>query len=71
MIVSKRACALWDQLYSGVSIEDQFNMRFVSKRATLRPDGDGIKRRETPCGAVLVIANNNFIVDVYPIGKRQ
>lgn len=69
MIASKRAESLWNKLYPGKSMHDEFKRRSMVESKTLRPDGDGVIRRQTPCGAILVIARNNYIIDVYPVGK--
>ena len=69
MIASKRAEALWQLLYPGKSLHDEFKRRGPVESNTLRADGDGVIRRQTPCGAILVIARNNFIIDVYPVNK--
>ena len=71
MIASYRAKWLWEKLYPTLSMKDQFDHKFVSKRWSIRPDGDGFIRRETPCGAILVIAKGYFVVDVYPIGRAK
>lgn len=69
MILSKRAEERWATHYPNVSIHDEFNRRFVPNNITIRPDGDGLVRRQTPCGAVLVIARGHYIIDVYPVTK--
>lgn len=69
MIISKRARNLWQFYFPNECIRSQFDKRFHSRSGTIRPDGDGLVRRETPCGAILVIARGDYIIDVYPVTK--
>lgn len=69
MIISKRARNLWQFYFPNECIRAQFDKRFPSKRPRIRPEGDGLVRRETPCGAILVIARGDYIIDVYPVKR--
>ncbi len=70
MIASQRVQRLWGQLFPSESLQEQFDKKYISRRASLRPDGEGYIRRETPCGAIMVIAKDDYIIDVYSAVRK-